>query len=167
MHPNLFGWSVGTDVYFLYICTYIRLYFQYFNILNYHIMNIVIIRSAPLVDGSVHGKLYLDDRYFCDTLENEKYIIPCGTYKVRFNYPSARFHGFMPLIEDVPNRSGILIHWGNKKEDSKGCILVGRYSRPGTILFSRLTFKKFLDRIYSSKLPNDCFNYVRQIVIKN
>ena len=131
-------------------------------------MNIEVIRSAPLVDGSVHGKLYLDDRYFCDTLENEKYIIPCGTYKVRSNYPSARFHRLMPIIEDVPNRSGILIHWGNKKEDSKGCILVGRYSRPGTIYFSRLTFKKLFDCLGSpSSCDFDSFKYVHQIFIKN
>ena len=130
-------------------------------------MNIVVIRSATLADGSVHGKLYLDDRYFCDTLENEKYIIPCGSYKVRSNYPSARFHRLMPLIEDVPNRSGILIHWGNKKEDSKGCILVGRYSRPGTIYYSRLTFKKLFDRLNSSSCDSGCFKYVHQIVIKN
>lgn len=149
-----------------YIFAHIKDYIS--NILIDYIMNIVVIRSAPLVDGSVHGKLYLDDRYFCDTLENEKYIIPCGTYKVRSNYPSARFHRLMPLIEDVPNRSGILIHWGNKKEDSKGCILVGRYSRPGTILFSRLTFKKLFDRLNSSKLHHcECFKYVHQIVIKN
>lgn len=132
-------------------------------------MNIVVFRSAPLVDGSVHGKLYIDDLYFCDTLENEKYIIPCGTYKVRCNYPSARFGHLMPLIEDVPNRSGILIHWGNKKEDSRGCILVGRYSRPGTISYSVSTFNQLYDRltIYSGQHPSECFKYVHQIIIKN
>ena len=58
-----------------------------------------------------------------ETLENADYIIPDGTYTVSVTY-SPRFKKMMPLIGNVPGRSGIRIHGGTKPEHSKGCILV-------------------------------------------
>lgn len=57
------------------------------------------------------------------TLENADYIIPVGTYEVRVTY-SPRFKRMLPLVEQVPGRSGIRFHRGTKPEHSKGCILV-------------------------------------------
>ena len=57
------------------------------------------------------------------TLENADYIIPDGTYTVSVTY-SPRFKKMMPLIGNVPGRSGIRFHRGTKPEHSKGCILV-------------------------------------------
>ena len=50
--------------------------------------------------------------------------IPVGTYKVGI-YPSPHFGRLMPLLEGIPGRSEIEIHWGNDVEDTRGCILVG------------------------------------------
>ena len=57
------------------------------------------------------------------TLENAEYIIPVGTYPVLVTF-SPRFKRMLPLIGNVPGRSGIRFHRGTKPEHSKGCILV-------------------------------------------
>ena len=57
------------------------------------------------------------------TLENDDYIIPCGTYPVRVTW-SPRFKRMLPLVLKVPGRSGIRVHRGTKPEHSCGCILV-------------------------------------------
>lgn len=57
------------------------------------------------------------------TLENAEYIIPEGTYPVSVTF-SPRFKRMLPLIGNVPGRSGIRIHRGTKPEHSKGCVLV-------------------------------------------
>lgn len=78
----------------------------------------------------VLGVLELDDKEICKTLElpwrdNQKGIscIPTGEYKLS-PYPSSRF-GEVYIVNDVPNRTGILIHTGNTADDIQGCILVG------------------------------------------
>ncbi len=57
------------------------------------------------------------------TLENADYIIPVGIYEVRVTY-SPRFKRMLPMVMQVPGRSGIRFHRGTKPEHSKGCILV-------------------------------------------
>ena len=57
------------------------------------------------------------------TLENADYIIPVGVYEVRVTW-SPRFKRMLPLVMQVPGRSGIRFHRGTKPEHSKGCILV-------------------------------------------
>ena len=78
----------------------------------------------------VLGVLELDDKEICKTLElpwrdNQKGIscIPAGEYKLS-PYPSSRF-GEVYIVNDVSNRTGILIHTGNTADDIEGCILVG------------------------------------------
>lgn len=87
------------------------------------------------------GKLYVNDRFECYTLEPVKTLfskgaIPVGTYKVTLNFKSAKFSsrwpysskligGRLPRLLNVPNFEGILIHIGNFVKDTKGCILVG------------------------------------------
>lgn len=70
------------------------------------------------------------DQFSCWTLERPWFdnvrnvsCIPEGVYEVR---PDAegRFTG-NPEVQDVPGRSEIIIHQGNKVTDSAGCILVG------------------------------------------
>jgi len=57
------------------------------------------------------------------TLENEDYIIPCGTYPIRVTW-SPRFKRMLPIVLNVPGRNGIRVHRGTKPEHSRGCILV-------------------------------------------
>ena len=57
------------------------------------------------------------------TLENDDYIIPCGTYPIAVTW-SPRFKRMLPLVLNIPGRSGIRFHRGTKPEHSRGCILV-------------------------------------------
>jgi len=71
---------------------------------------------------AVHGTMRVGKRDI-ETLENADYIIPDGTYMVSVTN-SPRFKKMMPLIDNVPGRSGIRIHTGTIPEHSKGCVLV-------------------------------------------
>ena len=71
---------------------------------------------------AVHGIMRVNGRDIA-TLENADYIIPVGTYSVSVTF-SPRFKRMMPLIGNVPGRSGIRIHGGTKPEHSIGCVLV-------------------------------------------
>ena len=71
---------------------------------------------------AVRGKMRVNGRDIA-TLENADYIIPVGTYTVSVTY-SPRFKRMLPLIGNVPGRSGIRIHGGTKPEHSTGCVLV-------------------------------------------
>lgn len=73
---------------------------------------------------AVIGELYLDGQHQCWTLERTTVIIPSGQYAVEQTY-SPRFGTLMPLLDGVPDRTGIRIHWGNFPTDTDGCLLVG------------------------------------------
>lgn len=99
------------------------------------------------------GKLYVDDKYFCNTLEDTvrdlskekktpgKTAIPYGEYKVVYNR-SPKFGRNLPRLLNVPAFEGILIHPGNTADDSAGCILVGRNTEVGRLTESRYTSDK-------------------------
>jgi hypothetical protein len=96
-------------------------------------VNLLIIRET-FTEVSTIGNLYLDSEWLCDTLElpyidNQRSIscIPAGQYKVRLRLAreSATRNYLHLLVEDVKDRSFILLHRGNSARDSRGCILVG------------------------------------------
>ena len=59
----------------------------------------------------------------CDTLENADYIIPALIYRVQVTN-SPKFKRPLPILCQVPGRSGIRVHRGTRPDHSKGCILV-------------------------------------------
>ncbi len=59
------------------------------------------------------------------TLENAEFLVPPLTYKIAVTM-SPRFGRLLPLLQQVPNRSGIRFHRGCRPEHSQGCILVSR-----------------------------------------
>ena len=71
---------------------------------------------------AVRGCLRFEGQEYA-TLENADYIIPVGIYEVRVTW-SPRFKRMLPLVMQVPGRSGIRFHRGTKPEHSRGCILV-------------------------------------------
>jgi hypothetical protein len=110
------------------------------------------------------GSLYVEDKYFCDTLEDvdrgltrstplelirEKKIphetaVPTGEYKVIVNLSPAKKR-MLPRLSDVPGFSGILIHRGNTKRDTSGCILVGENSVKGKVINSTKYEKRLVE----------------------
>ena len=57
------------------------------------------------------------------TLENADCMVPALIYRISVTM-SPRFKRLLPILEQVPGRSGIRFHRGTKPEHSKGCILV-------------------------------------------
>lgn len=116
------------------------------------------------------GILSIDGKRFCETLEDadrglkdsmsigqikslkKPHItaIPTGVYEVNLNTISPKFgsrsfykevcKGKVPRLLNVKGFDGILIHAGNKAEDTDGCILVGRNLEVGKVLKSQETF---------------------------
>lgn len=100
------------------------------------------------------GKLFIDGVYFCDTLEDQERpvkikaqtAIASGHYKVILSM-SNRFKKVMPLLLNVPNFEGVRIHSGNTKEDTEGCILVGKKIKDGFVGKSRDTFNLLMKKL--------------------
>ena len=107
------------------------------------------------------GKLYIDDVYFCDTLEDTvrdtnksgkfdngeqkvkgKTAIPYGTYEIKWTY-SPRFKKYTPQLMNVPSFEGIRVHAGNTSADTEGCLILGENKQVGKVLNSRATINKF------------------------
>ena len=119
------------------------------------------------------GKLYINGKYFCDTLEDvdrglnsamtEEEIkdlkikgetaIPVGIYKVLITY-SPKYKRNMPLIANVKGYLGIRIHSGNTAKDTEGCILVGKNTKVGMVTDSRNTYNALFKRL-QQKGSND------------
>jgi hypothetical protein len=95
-------------------------------------MNLGVIRMK-FTSKSTTGMLYLDDAFFCFTLEPvtlgegsevKPRAIPVGRYRLTLRH-SPRFGKIMPHVEVVKGFEGILIHVGNFPKDTEGCLLVG------------------------------------------
>ena len=59
----------------------------------------------------------------CDTLENTDFLVPALIYRIAVTQ-SPKFKRLLPVLCQVPGRTGIRFHRGFKPEHSKGCILV-------------------------------------------
>ena len=109
-------------------------------------MRLILKRLYLKTDYTI-GKLYMDGKYFCDTLEDQvrdltkerkipgRTAIPAGVYEIVVNV-SPRFKRKLPRLLDVPGFDGILIHRGNTAEDTAGFILVGENRERGKVINS-------------------------------
>ncbi|WP_370526916.1 DUF5675 family protein [Bacteroides sp. 51] len=109
------------------------------------------------------GKLYINDEYLCDTIEDVvrelnsiedkvycETAIPSGTYKIILNV-SPKFKRLLPRLLDVPFFEGILIHKGNTAEHSCGCIIVGENKVKGKVINSTHYEKKLVELLKDEK----------------
>ena len=106
-------------------------------------MYIRLIRNEPR-GNAITGRLVINGRWFCNTLERVGYQIPPLCYHIAVTM-SPKFKRLLPLVTGVPRtpqsgygtaspigrangaigyRQGIRIHVGTKIEHSTGCILV-------------------------------------------
>lgn len=143
----------------------------------------LILRRIARRDTYTIGHLYIDGRYFCDTIEDKDRglrqdmqpsviratkrkgvtAIPMGRYRVTLDVRSPKFSqkkyeknygfcdGYLPRLINVPGFEGVLIHVGNTARDTEGCLLVGKNTRVGKVLESRVTFVKLYERLKEAK----------------
>ena len=107
------------------------------------VMYIRLIRNEAK-GNAITGRLVIDGRWFCNTLERKGVEIPALCYHVCVTQ-SPKFKRLLPLVTGVPRtpqsgygtatpigrangamgyRQGIRIHRGSKPEHSSGCVLV-------------------------------------------
>lgn len=114
-------------------------------------MDLKLVRET-FTDKSTIGKLYMNGKFFCYTLEDvvraekikHETAIPYGVYEVIVNW-SNRFKQQMPLLLRVPNFEGVRIHWGNYSKDTDGCILLGKTKGDDFIGQSKTTYANFMN----------------------
>lgn len=118
------------------------------------------VKRFEFKDTYTVGKMYIDNIYECYTLEdvvrtgakvNGQTAIPTGTYNVIINH-SNRFNRDLPLLENVPNFTGVRIHSGNTSANTEGCILVGTtWSGKDFIGNSKVAFNKLFEKLKTVK----------------
>jgi len=118
------------------------------------------VKRFEFKDTYTIGKMYIDNIYECYTLEdvvrkgakvNGQTAIPTGTYNLIINH-SNRFNRDLPLLENVPNFTGVRIHAGNTSAHTEGCILVGTtWSGKDFIGNSRVAFNKLFEKLKKAK----------------
>ncbi len=143
-------------------------------------MEILLVRKYKKPTYTI-GNLYIDGKWIANTLEDtdrglkdtmdvieikaikKPHItaIPTGTYQVTLNVVSPKFssrkfykevcNGKVPRLLNVKGFDGILIHAGNKAEDTDGCILVGQNKVVGQVINSQGTFRELYKLLSSSK----------------
>lgn len=119
-----------------------------------------------LGDKYTIGDLYIDGKFFCNTIEDTvrelpaacpytpkgqsckckgkiyaETAIPAGMYKVTMEY-SPRFKRKLPFLHNVLHFIGILIHSGTTAVDSAGCLIIGNNTIKGKVTESRVTSDK-------------------------
>jgi len=122
-------------------------------------MNLLLTRRS-LAQNTTLGTLELDGGWSCCTLElcwlsnlPNLSCIPVGTYTIQL-HQSPKFGDVYEVI-GVPNRGDILIHVGNTRSDTHGCILLGM--RSGylvglpAVLSSRIAFNEFMRQMAGIK----------------
>ena len=102
-------------------------------------MYIQLIRNKPQ-GKAITGRLVINGRWFCYTMERVGYEIPALCYHVAVTM-SPKFRRLLPIVQNVPRRGykakgdkamrlGIRFHRGTKPEHSTGCILVVADNNP-------------------------------------
>lgn len=109
------------------------------------------VERNPPSNNAITGRLFIDDLFFCHTLEPAEFLYPEGTYPLVIQY-SPRFKRKTPRIQGT----NILIHPGNTVKDTMGCILVGAlgFQEPPYIFSSRLTYNQLMTELKKSDTPH-------------
>lgn len=111
------------------------------------------------------GRLEIDGKKFCDTLEptwrdigwgrpgrkvKGRTAIPEGRYPVVITW-SERQEQWLPLLLHVPQFDGVRIAAGNTEADTQGDILVGIHVRQGRVYDARLWLYRLKREIVAAK----------------
>lgn len=131
----------------------------------------VTLKRIAKKDKYTIGKVYIDDQYICDSIEDkdrgltdsmsldqikkikvkDQTAIPSGTYDITMNVQSPSFvkkqyykqycNGKLPRILNVKGFDGILLHRGTDQNSSSGCIILGYNTIVGKVTNSQKAFE--------------------------
>lgn len=134
---------------------------------------VFMVKRYKFMQDRTLGKLYINNVYFCDTLEdkvrnigkekkvNGETAIPFGTYKLTIGPTGLKRSvaptGRAPLVNNVPYFSGIRIHLGSKPLHTRGCLLVGKLNKITNTLTN--------SRQVADKITMICEDYQRRGVL--
>lgn len=145
-------------------------------------MNVVLQRLF-VRDGAQIGMLGVDEAPLCFTLEDEpravkvpgQTCIAAGRYELKLRTFGGLYEKYrlrfpwnepgMLWLQDVPNFTDVMMHCGANKEDTAGCVLVGR----GALIFGALTesataYQVLYNKISAALLNSEqCYLDVRGI----
>ena len=140
---------------------------------------------CPPRPGYCIGSIYADGAFVCNTLERPSYglrvtdkitqvmavkaahqcAIPAGRYLLDLGTVSPRFgqspfyldacRGRLPRLQNVPGWEGVLIHCGNRVQDTRGCIIVGLHVGPGLLAQSRIKFLELMAVLSVARLRSE------------
>lgn len=120
-------------------------------------------RSAP--NGqAVLGTLTPGSGAPCCTLERLAVLIPVGRYRLALTVSERACFGKLwspyedhrlPLLLDVPGRTGVRAHAGNCCTDSDGCILIGSEHDATEVFHSRPAVTRLVNELHDSERNGD------------
>lgn len=116
---------------------------------------LLVLQRLLVIDGAQLGLLRVagDKEPLCFVLEDEprevkiagETCIPAGRYELKLRTHGGMFERYrvrypwnaagMLELRDVPNFTDVLIHCGNHKDDTRGCLLVGH----GAFVYGRIS----------------------------
>lgn len=140
----------------------------------------IILKRIAKKDAYTIGNLFVNGEFVCNTLEDKdrgltsqmsleeikakkvygETAIPTGVYKLNMNTVSPKFKdrswaipykGILPRLENVKGFEGVLIHVGNKPQDTLGCILVGENRIKGQVVNSTACFHALMTVLLKAK----------------
>lgn len=136
-------------------------------------MNLILTRDR-LDAGSTEGVLTIDGEHECFTLElpvkdgKPGSAIPPGKYLIviagspKFLRSAdvwvQRFADTIPHIIGIPDRSDILIHWGNDVADTEGCVLVGQTRGDDFVGSSRAAFEALHAKLMAARASGEAIS---------
>lgn len=137
----------------------------------------LVLKRTAAKEGYTIGKLYVNGEPFSVTLEDTdrgldqsmpleelsakkepgKTAIPTGTYRITMGRKSPKFSkidyykdfcgSYMPRLLGIPGFDGVLIHRGNREDNTEGCLLVGDNTSKGGLSNSKDRWEQLM-RLY-------------------
>lgn len=129
------------------------------------------LNTKQKLENKTIGELLINGKKFSDTLEDKvrllwsllpfkqllgvkifgKTAIPAGRYQIVLAY-SNRFKRTLPLLVNVPQFQGILIHGGNTEADTEGCLLIGKLDPKTNTIYGAKSLG-LLDKLMAILVP--------------
>lgn len=120
-------------------------------------MNLLVKRHLEWSDDkATEGELFINGGFMGFTLEPPRLnpptkprAIPAGTYPLTWAF-SPKHNAWVPLVENVPDFTGIEIHIGNYPKDTLACLLVGSVRGPDMVLQSTAAIREVWDLVHTA-----------------